>query len=263
MKNLKEYLAEGKKTYGFVVKFAVKPTNEQVAAMETWLKRYDLSEFTEPTHLVSDHLDFIDIPNKEVHMMRVVLGMPISQYILLQDLRSVINLAEKLMVVRSDNEPVERYAHLDALERQIDAKAKADGEVQAARLSTDREYLKAEQPGANNLFGDEYNRKLLSYLAGVKDTRPTMHVDPPAPLFSWIQMEDVAPGEPHQDLSDFNAHIGGVKPATSGGDDPPIQEKNTTNTGTMSDDTVPTVKFLKNAKTGKARQEVLKPGDID
>ena len=259
MKNFRDYLAESAKSYVYFIKFATKPADEQVGTIESWLKRYDLKELVAPVVVDDNHKDFIDVQNRNVHSMKVVLGVPISQYILLQDLKDAANVSEKLMVVRSQNEPIEMYSQFDAWERKADAEADKKNEISAARLSTDREYADAEQPKTDDLFGNEYNNKLLTYLAGVADSRPTMEVDPPAPLFSWIQMEDIAPGEPRQDTTNFNTHIKGAPmPITKGDDSTPVDSKWLNNTGTMSDDAIPQVKFFKDPKTGKAKQ-VLKP----
>jgi hypothetical protein len=259
MKNFRDYLAESAKSYVYFIKFAVKPASEQVENIESWLKRYDLKEFTSPTLVDDNHKDFIDVQNRNVHSMKIVLGLPISQYILLQDLKNVANVSEKLMAIRGENEPIELYSQFDAWERKTDREAAEDGEVPGSRLSTDREYTSAEQPQVDDLFGNEYNKKLLTYLAGVAEARPTMNVDPPAPLFSWIQMEDIEPGEPRQDTANFNAHIKGAPmPITDGNDSVPVDGKWTNNQGTMSDDAIPQVKFFKDSKTGKAKQ-VLKP----
>lgn len=259
MKNFKDYLAESAKSYGFVIKFATKPTDEQIGIIESYLKRYDLREISKPSLIEDAHKDFIDIPYRQVHSMNVTLGMPISQYILLQELKIAANISEKLMVVRSSNEPIEIYSQFDQWSRKTDADAKKDDEISGPRLSTDREYTAAEQPQADPLFGDEYNKKLLTYLAGVAESRPTMNVDPPAPLFSWLQMEDVAPGEPMQDTSNFNSHIKDAPmPIVDGNDTEPVDEKFMNSSGTMSDDAIPSVKFYKSEKTGKVTQ-VQKP----
>lgn len=259
MKNFKDYLAESDKSYVYFIKFAIKPSNEQLENIETWLKRYDLKQITSPESIEDNHKDFIDVQNRNVHSMKIVLGAPVSQYILLQDLKNTANMSEKIMAVRSENEPIEVYSQFDAWERKAEADAAKRGEANGPQLSVDREYTDAEQPPADDLFGNEYNKKLLTYLAGIAGSRPTMNVDPPAPLFSWIHMEDIEPGEPHQDTSNFNAHIKGAPmPITDGKDSSPINAQWLNNTGTMSDDAIPKVKFFKDMKTGKAKQ-VLKP----
>lgn len=260
MKTFKDYLAESALNYMFTIKFANEPTQEQTDTITAWLKRYDLREIETPQLIENSRKDFIDIPNRKVYEMKITLGMPVSQYILLQDLTKAANIAEKLMVVRGQNEPIEQYARYDVWSQQQDAEEAAKGMQPAARLSTDREYLPAEQPTVDPLFGNEYNKKFLSYLAGVSDARPSMHREPSAPLFSWLQLEDIAPGEPKQDTSDFNAHLNTPKPVSQGDLKEPVSPKMLTNNGAMSDDAKPVVKFYKDPKTGKAKQ-VLQPSE--
>lgn len=260
MKNLRDYLAEGAKDHVYIIKFAEQPTDEQVNVVKEWLKRYDLKTSTAPALIENDHKDFIDVANRQVHSMSVTLGTPVSSYILLQDLKTAANINEKMMVVRSENEPVEVYSQYDVWNRFEDNQAEQNGMRSSARLSTDREYSSEEQPTSDPLFGDDYNRKLLTYLAGVENTRPTMECDPPAPLFSWLQLEDISPGEPHQDTSDFNAHIDTPKPVVKGNTDSPVKDNLLTSHGAMSNNSVPKVKFFKDPKTGKTKT-VVQPSE--
>jgi hypothetical protein len=259
MLSFKRYLSEGAKDYPFVIKFAIKPSDDQVAIIETWLKRFDLKSFSPVKIVEHDTQDFIAVPNRTVYSTNIVLGCPISQYILLQDLKTAANISEDLMVVRSANEPIEVYAEQDVWTRTENDKAKAQGKVSGPRLSTDREYTKAEQTPAVPLYGNEYNKKLLSYLAGVEESRPSMEVEPSAPLFSFIKMkEDISPGEPQQDTSDFNAHIDTPKPTSKGSKKDPIKQEFVGLQDQTSDNAIPDVKFYKKAKTGKLSQ-VVKP----
>jgi hypothetical protein len=260
MKNFKEYLEESAKDHNYVIKFSQQPTEEQVQIIGEWLKRYELKAITAPVKVPMDHKDFIDIPNKDVYMMTFTIGTPCVSYILQQDLRLCTNIPEKYIVVRAPNEPIERDAEYNVWNRLEDAAAEKAGKAHAARLSTNREYDAAEQPPAGPLFGNEYNKNLLSYLAGVADSRPNMEVEPSAPLFSWLQMEDIAPGEPIQDTSDFNAQFDTPKPTTRGSDRKPVDNVYVNSKGSMSDNSLSKVKFFKDPKTGKAMQ-VVQPAE--
>ena len=256
MKRLTEYIAESAGNHAYVVKFAECPTQEQVNIIGTWLKKYDLKSITSAEMIEEDHFDFIDVPNRQPYAMRVSLGMAISPYVLLQDLKIAANISEKFLVVRNENDPLEHEAAHDSWKRLQDLEAKTQDKEHAARLSTDREYIDVEQPPVDHLFGDEYNKKLLTYLAGVARSRPTMEKEPAAPLFSWIQMEDVAPGEPRQDTADFNAHLNTPKPVSTGSDIAPVDSTYLNSKGTMNDDSIRKVKFFKDPTTGKATQVV-------
>lgn len=261
MKNFRDYITESTKANKFIIKFANKPSDENLSVIESWLKRYNLIEMAAPVLIEDSHCDFIDIPTKSVHSVTIILGMPVSQYMLLQDLKTAINMPEKLMVIRSENEPIEQYAQFDAWSRAENKKAKDAGEVAGPRLSTNSEYFDAERIQDGELFGNEYNKKLLSYLAGVQQQRPSVEAEPAAPLFSWIQMKDADKREPSQDESDFNAHLDTPKPTSTGSaESTVIDAKLVNNTGTMSDNALPLVKFFQDPKTGKGKQ-VLKPAE--
>lgn len=259
MKNFKHYLEESTKRYQYVIKFAMLPTDRQIELIETFLKRYDLRKMEGPLRADNDE-DFIGISERQVHEIRAEIGAPISQYILLQDLRSLADISENAMIVRSMSEPIERYSQIRAWNNDIDAECAEKNEISAPRLSIDREYSKEEQPPVGDLFGNEYNKKLLSYLAGVADARPEKTVDPPSPLFSWIKSDGISPQEPVQDTIDFNNHIDSVKPVLKGNNQLPIDQELMTSSGAMSDNSIPIVRFLKNNKTGKTRQ-VVKPSE--
>lgn len=256
MKNFKKYLAESAKDHVYIIKFAMKPTEEQVEVIENWLNRFDLKSSSELAEIENDRKDFIDVPNRVVYVMEVTLGTPVSQYILLQDLKIAANISEDHMVVRSSDEPIQIYAEIDSWKRSQNAAAKKAGNVNAARLSTDRLYTDAEQPPVQNLYGNEYNKNFLAYLASVEESRPSQVVEPPCPLFSWIK-EEVAPGEPQQDTSDFNQHIDTPKPTTKGSNKSPVNSMYTDSHGQMANSSIPIVKFTKNKKTGKAKQTVM------
>jgi hypothetical protein len=260
MKSFSEYLAESSKDHNYVIKFSQQPTAEQVQIIGEWLKKLDLKHITTPEKILEDHMDFIDIPNKDVYKMEFTVGTPCVPYILQQDLRLCSNIPEKYIVVRAANEPIERYADYDIWRRLADKESEAAGDEHAARLSTDREYNQSEQPPVEPLFGNEYNKGLLSYLAGIADSRPSMEIEPSAPLFSWLQMEDIDPGEPIQDTSDFNAHIDTPKPVTAGSTKQPIDTAYVNSKGTMSDNAQQKIKFVKDPATGKAKQLVQPKG---
>lgn len=258
MKSLKDYLLENATEHKFVIKFAEEPTANQVDIIEKWLSRYDLKSVQKPKAIQNDDIDFAGLPNKQIYVMSVGLGMPISQYILLQDLKLASNISEKFLIVRSENEPIEQYVSNNEWEKYEDKLASKNGLVPAARLSTDRLYTDAEQPPVDNLYGDQYNKKLLTYLAGIAQDRPSMQLEPKSTLFSWLKLEDISPGEPHQDTSDFNAYIDTPKPVSKGENTLPIDTHYVNSKGTMSNNSIPQVKFYKDPVTGKAKQ-VVKP----
>lgn len=212
MKSFKEYLAESSRTWTYVIKLAIEPTPEQVAAIGSYLEQFGLSELREPELEIGDSLDFSDIKNHKVYQINFTTRQPLSSYVTMEGLRDVLNIAEKLIVVRGATEPVELNADRRMTELGFDTMAKDQQLKPAARLSTDRLYLDVEQPPVLDVFGDAYNKRFLDYLASVKSTRTSDRYQAPAPLFSWLQMDEVNPKEPQQDMADFNARYDTPKP---------------------------------------------------
>jgi hypothetical protein len=212
MKSFKQYLAESKREYGYVLKLAIEPTLEQMAMVTNYLSQFNLVEITKPSQLAGDRLDFIDIPNARIFQVNFITTTPVSSYVTMEGLREVLNVPEKMIVLRTATEPVEMNADRGMTDHGFDAIAKERGLKSAARLSTDRLYQDIEQPEVRDAFGNAYNKKFLDYLADVAKTRPTDQYEPPAPLFSWLDMNKVKELEPKQDTADFNERYDTPKP---------------------------------------------------
>ena len=212
MKSFREYLAESTREYGYVIKLAAEPSDEQLDAAELYLSQFGLVEMTQPIWLKDDKLDFVDQANVQVWQINFVTTMPLSSYITMEGLRSVLNVPEKNIVVRTATEPVEEYVGDYMSDRGFQTIAKDKDLTSFGRLSTDRLYQDIEQPIVTDIYGDAYNKRFLYYLAGVKSTRPSDEVDSSQPLFSWLEMNKVAPREPVQDMADFNAGYDTPKP---------------------------------------------------
>lgn len=212
MKSFKHYLAESAREYGYVIKMAMEPTDEQMDAVEGYLRQFDLIEMTNPQLLEGDSLDFYTIKDRPVYQINFITGYPLSSYVVMQGIRELLNVNEKFIVVRSANEPVEMNADRHMIELGFRDTAREKDLKNAPRLSTDREYLDIEQPVTTDIYGDSYNKQLLDYLADTKASRASQHIDPPSPLFSWIEMDKVKSSEPVQDSADFNAHVDTPKP---------------------------------------------------
>lgn len=249
MKSFKQYLAENAREYGYVIKLVVEPTDEQCAAIASYLQQFNLLDITAPQTIVDDNLDFIDIPNHTVYQINFVTGQPLSSYITMEGLREVLNVAEKLIVVRTATEPVELNADRGMIERGFKIAAFDKGLQPAARLSTDRLYQDVEQPVTTDIFGDAYNKRFLDYLASVKQNRPSNEYDAPTPLFSWLNMNKVKSAEPVQDTADFNAKYDTPKPVSkvSGNVLPPTPRSGLGPEGNFDDGAAHLYKFYKDA----------------
>ncbi len=178
----KQYLKESTKEYHYRIKTLVPLEEEQMNAIETVLRKYDLKDSSKArrTPLQEHPLEFYNQKNKEVYIVDTVLGVPASTYVLQQELKEVLKVTEDAVVVRADNEPIEVYTQqlLDAGEKDT-------------RLSTNSEYNADEQITEEPDFGDSYNEKFLSRIA-----RARIKID------SEVKAENAA----------FNKDMDGVKP---------------------------------------------------
>lgn len=259
MRSIKEYIAESTTEHAYILKMAVEPSDAQVNTVESLLRNYGLVHFSKLKKVEDERFDFFDVAAKDVYSIRFVTRTPLSSYVLQQDLRTALNVPEKYIVVRTSNEPVEVEAEDERFKQMTDEDAEKNGLDSASRLSIKRFYDDAEQPQDNVLYGDDYNKKFLGYLAGIKATRKPDEYEAPAPLFSWIDMKKVKPAEPQQDAADFNAAYDTPKPVVGKGTNKlPINATAMGSNGNLDDGAVNNVRLLIDPKTGK-RSAVVAP----
>jgi hypothetical protein len=209
VKTFDDYLNEVEKKYNFRIKTVSPLTGLELAKIENSLRKYSI-KYVSPIRrtIIQDHpLDFQDVINTEVYIVDITTGYPASSYILQQELRLALNIPEKFIVVRGENEPMEtetaRLQTLSATAR----KAEKDNLSPAATLSTNSHDYDAG-PRADELFGDKYNGLFLQYLADVRRDRQ-LKIDAPKPLFTNIEMPEMPVGG-----DDFNAGYDTVKPVS-------------------------------------------------
>lgn len=214
MTSFKELLNESQKNFSYRLKTVVNMDDEKMEDMERLLKRYKLLDIGS-VHKISakdDSLEFRDIENADVYFVDFMIGVPMSAYVLQQELRAVLNLPEKFLVVRADNEAIEVESMKNQLLRTLDQKAKQEGYTErGSLLSTDRFYLDAEQPLTDSAYGDKYNTKFLNLLQKIAITRKPQTFQTTSDLNPVEQMQNIIQ-QPQQDSTDFNAHLTGVKP---------------------------------------------------
>lgn len=248
MKSFRQYLAESTKERQFVIKLAAAPTDHQLDVIEQTLKKYDLVDLSKPEKMERQNIDFFQIPRHDTWQLIATVTMPITSYVLMQDLKMALNIPEDMIVVRGSMEPVEIHAE----EMEADGPAydpiQDQDHLPASRLSTDRLYADAEQPLVTDVFGDEYNKRLLDYLRSVEDDRRTTHYEAPAPLFSWIDMDKAMAADEVQG-EDFNVGHDTPKPVYAKGKDAkPIDTRYLGPSGNFDDAAASRVKITKDAK---------------
>lgn len=209
MKTFLHYLAEAEASREYHLRIkTVFPLDEHMDAIETLLKKYRLIDANGPhkTIIQANPLDFADIDNAHVYILDIVTGMPVSAYVLQQELITALKQPEKFLIVRGDNDPMEVEAERLRSQAEIEEKAEEEGLDRLALLNTNPEYFDHEKgEDGKKFYGDEYNSTFLKYLSQVAATRRDAEVKPASPLFSFLKDEK-------PEAEDFNAGIDGVKP---------------------------------------------------
>jgi len=254
MTSFKELLNESQKTFSYRLKTVVNMDDPTMEDLERLLKRYNLLDIGSVHKIPAkyDSLEFRDIENADVYYVDFMIGVPMSAYILQQELRAVLNLPEKFLVVRADNEAIEVESVKNQLLRTLDQKAKQEGYTdKGSLLSTDRFYLDAEQPLTDSAYGDKYNSKFLNLLQQIANSRKTQTFQTTSDLNPVEQMQKVEQ-QPKQDTTDFNAYQSGVKPVYKSVDmGEPVELNLLGPDGNFDDDTKRYFKVSRNNKGEK------------
>ncbi len=158
----RKFLKECIRDYHIRIKTVTEMTDENMDKLEFLLQKYDVQSVDGPRKtVIQEHpLDFYDVINQSVYIIDVVLGLPASSYMLQQEIKETLDIPEKFVVVRADNDPLEMET------QKLNAQALMDENKDgpAAKLSTDPEYPE-QSPSAEELYGDKYNENFVSRLA--------------------------------------------------------------------------------------------------
>lgn len=212
-KSFRDYIKENHREYHVRVKTISPLEDDSMEIMERVLQKYVPIDIDGPTKtIIQKHpLDFTDIRNAEVYIVDITTELPVSAYVLQQELKLALDIPEKYIVVRSTNDPLEVETQRMASNDEINMQAMEKGLEPEARLSTKSAYDTDElQELEEPAYGDEYNKNFLEILKKVSSERihfPTKLVS--NELDQGGSVED-APEE--QDQSDFNENIDTPKP---------------------------------------------------
>lgn len=214
MKSFYHYLAEAKKEYSYKIKLISAVDDAAVSRIERALVKYDIISISKPkkTILQAAPLDFKRASNVEVWIIDVVTHLPASSYVMWEELRTALEIPGDNIVVRGLNEPMEIESQRIEAQHNMDKEAVKDGLIRDSLLGVDGTYPEYEAGISDTPYGDEYNKRLLNYLAQVQANRPQNDehfVEPKNALFKWLTPEQ-KPGE------DFNQDQDAVKPVHSG-----------------------------------------------
>lgn len=249
MSLLRKYLTE--QTYHYRVKTVVELDDVAMAHIERAVAKYVPVNISPVMKTIYQRhpLDFTGIDHGEVFIVDLEFEYPASAYVLQQELRFALNIPEKFIVVRGDNDPLEMETQRLNAKNDLEAEAELKGLKKDALLNHG-DYPEAEKVEAKDYYGDEYNARLSAYLKKIADERDNEVVAANAPRpFEWLERE------PKQDLTDYNAHIPGHKPSN-----PKEIKDNTSAVGTIKDTAKP---YADVYSKGSKKKVIVKSGDLD
>lgn len=202
MKSFYEYVAESQKSHKYRLKTLLVVDDHFMDRLETALAKYDLVDVSRPkkTILQNYPLDFVGITSAEIYIIEFTTRIPTTSQALLQELTSLFHCPEKYIVVRGQNEPVERNSTRIA-------KQMEDGPTESTSMLNDSDFSEVEDASPEAEYGDAYNKKLLAYLAKVaaeRDSKPELPEENKASVFNWLKAQNIG--------DDFNKDHDTVKP---------------------------------------------------
>jgi hypothetical protein len=260
MSKFRDYLAANERRYSYRVKTIVELDDEAMDKIERAIVKYlplDIGR-VEKTIFQRNPLDFPGVENAEVFYVDITTGLPASSYILQQDLRYVLNIPEKFIVVRAPNEPTEVETQRINAVADIEVEASQKGLRPEALLNVSLEYPEGRTVDSKNFYGTEYNHNFLAYLKQLEDERELeVQAANAYKPFEWLR-NDLSP---EQDEADYNAGIEGApktpakrgwRPQSVNAEDTPVP------TGNL-DDNEKVYKKVYKTKDGKT-QVVSKTG---
>lgn len=186
-KSFYQYFAESMKEYSFRLKTVLELKDEDIERIRKILEKYDLVKFDKPKTTIMQHkpLDFQGVNYANVTMIDFVIRFPVNAIAIQHELCNALGTLDRFLVIRGENEPRE----LEERENEENAEKEDDGEKVA--LMDDPDYTECpEVPEV--AYGDEYNKKLLDYLASVAAKRePKVKIDTPPTkaLFDYFEKD--------------------------------------------------------------------------
>jgi hypothetical protein len=215
--NFKQYVDEATSFYNYRIKTICILDDNAMDWLERVVLKYDPVDISKPRKLMLQKapLDFTNVPvGSEVWMVDIQTALPVSSYVLQKELQLALGLPETHVVVRGANDPVEIENERKNAEDEIDKEAAAKGMTRDALLN-DPDYTEADHD-TPELYGDDYNGRLLGYLRTVqKEREGDQKIDAPNAKFGWLNM-------PKPDVADdngaYNSDIAGAPTIGQPGD---------------------------------------------
>jgi hypothetical protein len=182
-----------------------------IKIVERSMAKYSLVKITpaKKTIAQSNPLDFPNIPFAEIWIIDVITRIPVPTGVALPELRGALNIPEKFLVIRTENDPTELetqrlYGEEDRIASEdVDPLLNNDPKYHEYNYDADKEPV----------YGDVYNKRFLEYLAQVAADREYLTASVNAEneskklnMFSWLKEQPK--------VEDFNKEFDTVKPVS-------------------------------------------------
>lgn len=206
--DFKTILVETHKEYPIRIKSITPITDKMLDKLNTFLKKYRVIEIgkIKKTILQRNPLDFGGVDASEVFIIDATLDIPVSSYILSNELAALWNISQKQVVVRNQYEGMEQLTDQINMDQDIEEEAAKKKLVKGSLLSTDSNYMDHETPVPQELLaGDTYTSNFKDYLSKAEASRPSSMYPSNAGLFNWVKT--FKPEKTDAYKSDFNKDI--------------------------------------------------------
>lgn len=168
MSEFKKILQNSKKTYNYVLKMVHRIDDRDFAELCDYLRKYQLVEISpiKKTPIHKNPIDFIELENAEIYIVKFTLGYPVSSFILTQEIKIALACPEKYFIVRSEFEWQEFENKRIVAQRELDDEALEKGLKPTSKLSSDPHNPESElRPSSNNFYGNEFLNTFKAFLA--------------------------------------------------------------------------------------------------
>lgn len=167
MSLFKEYMAEVDSGHDYIFKTVLPLDERAIDRIKYFFSQYDLLEMSPPTQtpVQREPLEFYDMNNMAVWIIKFKLRMPIAKDIASCTLADMFGVPRKYFVIRGEGDPIELEQKKIATDEEIEQNDSYD-----VRL-LDPEYKDApafEDDAEDGCFGDEYNTAMLSRIQKVR-----------------------------------------------------------------------------------------------
>lgn len=209
--SFKKYLTECLQRYKYPVriKTVVPITQVMYQLIQSHLYKYRPEYISEvkKTIFQKNPLHFNHIEGSEIWYIDALLTIPVSSYILAEELKVVLKIPDENIVVVTYYDAQEQINDYVAGIIELEKRAQEEGLTKGPRLSVSSYYDKNETVLSSDvLAGNKYNETFKKYLSTIQASRPdpTYKDEGNKPLFGWLWNKK---NDPSYGDRDFNSYI--------------------------------------------------------